>query len=234
MTMVVAVLSPHYALVMADQAVTFPDINIKVGDVPVTIQRPSMNFQKLWPSDDHTSLLAVAGTIRFHGTYVDDVKNLGGINVDEAIAKKFVEHGQFSDFPNLPIGTYLPEESLHIYSSGGRFIICAQAVNKFRYERLYLKDSPMKVKQTVIGSGLSVVPHLLDNEEPFKSEWELLSQRTGMDAFEHVFRFWKRVYQTVSQRVPSVGASTISVRLTVDRPKWMGFNGSDWVSIQTV
>ncbi len=217
MTMIIAVLSPNYALALADRRA---NTDIKIAGFNFRVEQ---QFQKLWPSDDRVSLLGVAGTVPFHGTYVDDVKNLGGCKTDEAIAARYVAHGAFEDFPSLPAGEWHSEQSIHIYPAAGRYIICAQSINRVKYERMYIRNSPVELRHTIIGSGLEAAPQLL-SEEPFKSEWDALSKRLGLDAFDEVFGFWVRVIRAVSQRVPSVGDTFIAARMTAQDPRWVSYN----------
>ncbi len=225
--MIATVLSPHYALVMADRLVTIPPIDFQLGGINLKLKVPTPPFQKIFASTDRMSVIAVAGSLPFHGTYVDDVINLGGFQVDEAIAARYLAHANFKDFPTMPAGQFSPEESFHVYRASGRFIICIQSVSPLNYLRLHQRNFWEELFHVVIGSGKSVADRLLE-QEPFKSEWAALVPQVEMDVFDNVFRFWKRMFRAVSEREQSVGSQTISARMTTEDPVWKTFDGTIW------
>lgn len=228
MTLVVGVLSPEYALALAD---TYSIITL---DNPATVALPGggtftlpagqplegQNPHKIRFSANLEEAFAFAGTSNIGDEPLGLPSGMVGVAADEHIARKLGQEADAAGFAKMPAGNYAGTAALHIYRCAGRFIASAFFGSAVRgVVRLWTRCCPHRLLWVAIGSGEGHVAQLLTTPH-VAEQWEDMAREIGTNRLDHVEAFWAKVIGAVSTRQNDVNNVVVRAVRTIDTGTW--------------
>lgn len=228
MTLVVGVLSPEYALALAD---TYSVVTL---DNPATVALPGggtltlpsgqpleiQNPHKIRFSANLEEAFAFAGTSNIGEDPLGLPSGVVGVEADEHIARKLGQEADSAGFATIPAGTYAGTAALHIYRCAGRFIASFFFGSAVRgVLRLWTRCCPHRLLWVAIGSGESHVAQLLVTPH-VANQWEDMAQDISANRLDQVEAFWGKVIGAVSARQNDVNNVVARAVRTIDSGTW--------------
>jgi hypothetical protein len=210
MTVIAAVLSPQYALVLSDTRTTLigpaqvrlppaAPVRVHVGAEPVaewpevldlapgdrlTIDGYVPGLDKVKFVPDMSEAFAFAGT----RSVIDGFLGLDGIRAgmeaDRVIAQHFAALASFDTLLDLPTGSYPSHAGMHVYFAKERFYAATFGASPVALTRKYARSRPAELVHAAIGSGAEHLERLL-SESP---EWARLRSDPGIARMPDVIR----------------------------------------------
>lgn len=228
MTLVVGVLSPEYALALAD---TYSIITL---DNPATVALPGggtltlpsgqpipvRDRQKLHFSANFEEAFAFAGTSNIGEHPLGLRSGVLGVEADEHIGRRFAEQANAAGFAAMPTASYPSMEALHLYRCAERFVATYFYASPGRGTvHLWTRCRPSRLVWVAIGSGERHVAQLLVAPQ-VAAQWEELARDVSKDRLDRVEAFWGKVVGAVSTRQDDVNNVVVRAVRTIETGTW--------------
>lgn len=206
MTLIVAVLSPEYALAMADTHVVISgpgSANLGDGATHVIDQGYRMvvdghpGLPKVMFNTALTDAVGSSGSRDAQATFLGLQVDLAGIEIDERIAEHLEPKSEFRSYHALPPGSYTTYSALHAYRAGHRFVATRISSGPGSFSRRCYRSNKKHLEWAAIGSGKAHAVSFMGRQE-VRKEWAKLSTQLATSGIDQVLAFWGRVFAFVS------------------------------------
>lgn len=215
MTFVVAVLSPEYAMAMADTRTILhgpgsADIGLPSGPIIIAederiVVDGDPRLDKIKFTQDMTEAFAHAGSHDTTKPLFGFQAEMRGIEADEHIAQQFHAFANFQGVPALPRGVHDTCGALHWYRGNDRFLATRLYAGPGILERTTYRNNRDDLRWLAIGSGAPHADGAL-RSGPMAEEWSELSKRTDLADAPGVLRFWSKLFAIASSAEEDVNS----------------------------
>lgn len=199
MTMIVAVATPRFAMIVADRlARTEGPTVVQIGHMRVEAAG-GLNiegFQKLHHTADASGIIGVAGNANWHAEYLEGAKALSRCDCDDFVFERLCRLPKFRELGVMPPAEGIVEQVLHVYRSGERFIMTRMEGSIIHVTRSSVRSTVLGAEAMMIGSGAGPASSLMAGVPLATNWWELKNSTTATPA--DFLNFFKPLFAAVS------------------------------------
>lgn len=228
MTFAVAILSPEYALVMADfrsilpgpNTVPMPDGSIcTLAEDEQIVVDSDIRLDKITFHPDLREAFSFAGSYSLSEPYLGFETPLAGFDADEHLARRFEKLAAFRGLTALPRGEMDTSAALHIFREDDQFLATRVYAGPAIFTRHTYRHFLDRLRWIGIGSGDNHVTEAL-RQGPLADEWAALSQRTSIASIDDIILFWGKLFALASTREYDVNSVVSSWIRTAESERW--------------
>lgn len=228
MTFAVAILSPEYALAMADfrtifpgpNAVPMPDGTIRtLAEDEQVVADADIRLDKVKFHPDLREAFSFSGSSNLSEPYLGFESPLSGFDADEHLARRFEKLADFRGLTALPRGEMDTSAALHIFREDGQFLATRVYAGPAIFTRHTYRNFLDKLRWIGIGSGDNHATEAL-RQGPLADEWAALLQRPSIGDVDNTILFWGKLFALASTHEYNVNSIVSSWVRFAESERW--------------